>query len=278
VALLAVLQALRARQRVLYLDFEDTARGIVTRLRSMGASDADMAYLAYVGPDEDLTTTAQRDLRQAINDAPPDLIVIDGFNAAMTLLNLELTDNTDATKFSQRLLKPLAATGACVVYVDHVPKNKDNRGKGGIGAQAKRAMTTGCALNVSVLHPFGRGMKGVLSLTVDKDRPGHVRAASVLAKDAGECHLISEQDGSVKAEIHAKPEPLDKDVREAFDEDELRDTVYTWLDNKPFPQTKTQVREGVKRRREDVIRAINQLIGLGLVTESEGKYEAVNVD
>lgn len=201
VALLAVIQALRARQRVLYLDFEDTAPGIVARLRSMGASDDDMACLAYVGPDEDLTTTAQRDLRQAINDAPPDLIVIDGFNAAMTLLNLELTDNTDATRFAQRLLKPLAATGACVVYVDHVPKNKDNRGKGGIGAQAKRAMTTGCAVNVDVVEPFGRGMTGRLRLTVDKDRPGHVRAQALEAKAIGSAVLTSGADGSVTVEI-----------------------------------------------------------------------------
>ena len=201
VALLAVLQALKARQQVLYLDFEDTAPGIVNRLRSMGAADADMRHLAYIGPDEDLGTNAKRDLREAIDGANPDLIVIDGFNAAMTLLGLELTDNTDATKFSQKLLKPLAATGACVVYVDHVPKNKDNRGKGGIGAQAKRAMTTGCAVNVDVIEPFGRGMTGRLRLSVDKDRPGHVRAHALEAKALGSAVLTSGADGSVKVEI-----------------------------------------------------------------------------
>lgn len=207
VALLAVLQTLRARQRVLYLDFEDTAPGIVTRLRDMGASDGDLGYLAYIGPDEDLGANAKRDLRQAVDDAPPDLIVIDGFNAAMTLLGLELTDNTDATKFAQLLLKPLAATGACVVYVDHVPKNKDQRGKGGIGAQAKRAMTTGCAVSVDVVEPFGRGMTGRLRLTVDKDRPGHVRAASVDAKGAGTAVLISQADGNVQVEIESSITP-----------------------------------------------------------------------
>ena len=201
VALLTALQALQARQSVLYLDFEDTAPGIVTRLRNMGATDDDLACLAYIGPDEDLGPNAKRDLRDAIADAPPDLIVMDGFNAAMTLLGLELTDNTDATKFAQTLLKPLAATGACVVYVDHIPKNKENRGKGGIGAQAKRAMTTGCALSVEVVSAFGRGMTGRLRLTVDKDRPGHVRAASVEAKAAGTAVLISGADGSVQVSI-----------------------------------------------------------------------------
>lgn len=201
VALLCVLQCLQASTRVLYLDFEDTAPGIVTRLRLMGATDADLAHLAYIGPDEALSLQAKADLSEAVQATPPDLIVLDGFNAAMTLLGLELTDNTDATRFSQWLLKPLASTGACVVYVDHVPKNKDARGKGGIGAQAKRAMTTGCALAVDVLEPFGRGMTGRLRLTVDKDRPGHVRAASIGASKAGEAVLTSKDNGSVVVEI-----------------------------------------------------------------------------
>ena len=201
VALLAVLQALRDARRVLYLDFEDTASGIVARLRSMGASDADLSRLLYISPDEDLTGDARRDLAETIADFDPELIILDGFNAAMTLLGLELTDNTDATAFSQRLLKPLARTGACVVYVDHVPKNRDQRGKGGIGAQAKRAMTTGCAINVEVVAAFGRGMTGRLRLTVDKDRPGHVRAASVGATRIGEAVLESRADGSVLVEI-----------------------------------------------------------------------------
>ena len=216
VALLAVLQTLRARQRVFYLDFEDTAPGIIARLKSMGATDDDFACLTYIGPDEDFGANARRDLRDAIADNQPDLVVIDGFNAAMTLLGLELTDNTDATKFSQQLLKPLALTGACVVYVDHIPKNRENRGKGGIGAQAKRAMTTGCAIAVDVVDPFGRGMTGRLRLTVDKDRPGHVRAVSVEAKGAGTVVLTSSADGSVTVEI--EPSMTHAEIISAADE------------------------------------------------------------
>lgn len=203
VALLCVLQALRRQQRALYLDFEDTAPGIITRLRLMGATDDDLGHLAYIGPDESLHVAASADLGEFLAEYEPPLIVLDGFNAAMTLLGLDLNSNTDATKFSQMLLKPLARTGACVVYVDHVPKNKDARGKGGIGAQAKRAMTTGCALNVDVIDPFGRGMVGRLRLTVDKDRPGHVRAFSIGASGAGTAVLISQADGSIQVDIES---------------------------------------------------------------------------
>lgn len=213
VALLAVVQALAAGMRVMYLDFEDTAPGIVGRLRSMGCPDADLGRLTYISPDENLSENAKRDLRETIIAHRPDLVILDGFNAAMTLLGLDLMDNTDATKFSQSLLKPLSRTGACVAYVDHVPKAKDGRGKGGIGAQAKRAMTTGCSIAVDVVEPFGRGMTGRLRLTVDKDRPGHVRAVSIGAKRVGDAILESSADGTVRVDIeHARS---DRDIADA---------------------------------------------------------------
>lgn len=224
IALLCVTQALAYGHHVAYFDFEDTAPGIVSRLRSMGATDDDLTRLDYIGPDETLHGPATADLTEYLAQTQPDLIILDGFNAAMTLLNLELTDNTDATKFSQILLKPLARTGACVVYVDHLPKSKENRGKGGIGAQAKRAMTTGCALAVDVVQPFGRGMTGRLRLTVDKDRPGHVRAASVEAKATGTAVLISQPDGSVEVCINR---PTTEEEKQRSQDDFQRAQVLT---------------------------------------------------
>lgn len=191
-ALLATAQQLADGGHVVYLDFEDTAAGLVGRLRALGTTDTAMTRLHYIGPDEALHARAQNDLAETLTTTRPDLIILDGFNAAMTLLGLDLLDNNDATKFAQMLLKPLAGTGAGVIYVDHVPKAKEHRGKGGIGAQAKRAMTTGCAISVDVLEPFGRGMTGRLGLHVDKDRPGHVRAAAAEAKRIGRAVLTSD--------------------------------------------------------------------------------------
>lgn len=192
IALLAATQALKDGRRVLYLDFEDSAPGIVSRLKAAGASRGELAALTYTGPDESLHHAAAEDLRETLDTLRPDLVVVDGFNAAMQLLGLEINSNNDATAFSQKLLKPIARTGAVVLYVDHVPKNSEARGKGGIGAQAKRAMTTGCAIGVEVVAPFGRGMTGQLRLTVDKDRPGHVRAASLGGRRIGTAWLESD--------------------------------------------------------------------------------------
>ena len=189
VALHASSQELRKGAPVLYLDFEDSAPGIVNRLRTLGCRDDDLAHLTYIAPDESLSATAKQDLAEALIATTPSLVIVDGFNAAMTLMGLDINSNNDATTFAQQLLKPIAATGACVVYVDHVLKSREARGKGGIGAQAKRAMTTGCALTVTVTEPFGQGQAGRLHLTVDKDRPGKVRAHSYAAKHAGDVIL-----------------------------------------------------------------------------------------
>jgi hypothetical protein len=274
VALLAVLQVIDVGGTVIYLDFEDTAAGIVSRLRLMGATDSRLTRLTYIGPDESLHAAATLDLSQTLTDIDPDLIVLDGFNAAMTLLGLDLNSNTDATQFSQRLLKPLARTGACLVYVDHVPKNKDARGKGGIGAQAKRAMTTGCAISVEVSEPFGRGMTGRLRLTVDKDRPGHVRAVSGGAKYAGDAILTSSDDGSVIVQVVAP------DLRPADERGPWRPTFYMqkvseFLSDFPDGVPKATVEEGVEGKAEHIRKALSILVEEGYVKRTAGPRGAL---
>lgn len=194
VALGVVMRALRQQQTVAYFDFEDTASGIVSRLRLLGATDDNLQLLHYINPDQGLDKIAIGDLRDFLGDTQPAVAIVDGFNAAMTLLGLDLMSNTDATKFSQMLLKPLTKTGASVIYVDHVPKSVENRGKGGIGAQAKRAMTTGCAILVESVEPFGRGQDGRIRLSVDKDRPGYVRGIATFGKEIGSVELGSDAD------------------------------------------------------------------------------------
>ncbi|HSG60305.1 MAG TPA: AAA family ATPase, partial [Pseudomonadales bacterium] len=211
VALEAVKQALGRGQRVLYMDFEDAAPGIVNRLKALGITD--FTHFAYMSPDEGLGTRAKLDLSETLQTINPDMAVLDGFNAAMNVLGLDINSNNDATTFAQMLLKPVAATGVCLIYVDHVPKSKDARGKGGIGAQAKRAMTTGCTLAVQVLDPFGRGNIGRLGLSVDKDRAGHVRGYCTDARNLGTVILVSDKDtGDVVVEF----DPFDaKTVKES---------------------------------------------------------------
>lgn len=265
IALLAVTQALQAGRSVLYLDFEDTYSGITGRLTSMHAP-LDRFY--YTAPDVGLDDHHRAALAADLELIRPELIILDGFNAAMTLLGLDLNSNTDATTFAQTLLRPLAKTGACVVYVDHLPKHREFQGKGGIGAQAKRAMTTGCAIRVDVEQEFGKGQTGRLKLTVDKDRPGLVRAIASAGKHLGHAVLTSSPLGdavsmTIDPDGGSKPTILMARILDYLD------VVGT--------ASKNQIKREVEGNNDAIYRAINVLEEEGKVDITEGRHRSLNV-
>lgn len=276
IALLAVRQALQHGQRVLYLDFEDSAAGVIGRLILMGCSARSMATLTYVAPDESLHDAARGDLFEIIETSAPDLVVVDGFNAAMTLLGLEVNSNSDATAFSQQLLKPLASTGAAVLYVDHVPKSKEARGKGGIGAQAKRAMTTGCAILAEVIEQPGKGRIGKLRLTVDKDRPGLVREVASEGNHAGIVVIDGTDPGKVTVTIEA-PDLRPADERGAFRPTGRMQDVSMLLEQLPDGASKAQIEANVPGRRDITRAAVDALVSEGYATIGPGARNAIVV-
>lgn len=200
-ALEAIRQELEKNNIVFYIDFEDSARGILNRLKTMRVPTEKFKFFRYANPDHKLEAGIGELMRTEIMAYLPTLIVVDGVNAAMNLLGLDLEKNKDATEFSQRVLKPLRIGGAGILTIDHVTKSKDNRGNYAIGAQAKRADIDGAAFAVSVAMPFGRGIDGALDITCTKDRPGFVRAICQDAKTVGVANLRSLPDGGIAVSI-----------------------------------------------------------------------------
>lgn len=273
VALYAVVQSLQVAEKVLYLDFEDSARGILNRLRAFDMQEKHFANLRYANPDQNLLLDERADLVEFLGEFQPDLVVVDGVNAAMTLLNLDLTSNRDATFFSQQLLKPLANSGACVITIDHVTKSKDNRGNYAIGAQAKRADINGAAILVDVVFPFGRGMTGELNLKVTKDRPGHVRAVSKEAKFAGRAVLRSKQDGSVSMIIEAPQ--IGEGTK--FRPTALMEKISRILESAMTPLSKNAVTKEVNSKREWVLAACQLLIEEKFIAIENGARNSLNL-
>jgi hypothetical protein len=200
-ALEAIRQELEKNNIVFYIDFEDSARGILNRLKTMRVPTDKFKLFRYANPDTKLEPGIGELMRTEIMAYLPTLIVVDGVNAAMNLLGLDLEKNKDATEFSQRILKPLRVGGAGILTIDHVTKSKDNRGNYAIGAQAKRADIDGAAFAVSVAMPFGRGLDGALDILCTKDRPGFVRAICPDAKTVGIANLKSAPDGCITVSI-----------------------------------------------------------------------------
>jgi hypothetical protein len=264
----AIAQTIHAGQRVLLLDFEDTAAGAQDRLTLLGVPHHQQEQLLdYANPDESLGLAQSKDLAEALANQYA-VIGVDGINAAMTLLGFDINSNNDANLLYHKLLNPLAATGACVITVDHVPKNSEARGKGGIGAQSKRSMMSGCCLAVEVIEPFGRGQSGILRLTVDKDRRGHVRGISGGGKFAGKAHLISDSD-TVTITIDA-PDLRPSDQRERFRPTTVMEHVTDALELLPAPATFRAVADAVKGREATVKEAIAVLVAEGFIRIEHG--------
>ena len=272
VALHAVAQSLHLQEKVIYLDFEDSGKGILSRLRALGLEDRHFENFTYANPDQNLTLDERIDLIDALMEIVPELIVVDGVNAAMTLLNLELTSNRDATFFSQQLLKPLALSGACVITIDHVTKSKESRGNYAIGAQAKRADINGAAIMCEVVLPFGRGMSGELTLKVTKDRPGHVRANSKEAKFAGTVQLKSSATGSVEMTILAP-----NGERNRLRPTHLMEAVSKVLEAAQGALSKNAIEKDVKGKAEWVRVACQVLIDEKYVGIENGARNSLNL-
>ena len=179
-ALAACAECLRASERVGYIDFEDSATSIVQRLLSLGVDREEIAYgLAYIRPDEPLANAALHDLDAALEPGRS-LVIVDGVTEAFSRQGLNPLDNIDIATWLDVLPPRLVRSGAAVVLLDHVVKDKEARGRFAIGGQHKLAGID-VAYGLKVIEPFARGRDGAVAIRVEKDRPGRVRE---FAKDA----------------------------------------------------------------------------------------------
>jgi hypothetical protein len=195
-------ERLGENERVLYVDFEDSARVVVERLRSLGVTDEAIADgLSYVRPDEPLTEDAAGRIEAMLYEQPYSLAVLDGLTEALALQGLNPNDNRDIALWVAMLPRRLQRTGAAVLSIDHMAKNGE--GRFALGAQHKLAGLDGAAYTVAVLKHGGRGQDSAARLTISKDRPGFVRAASAGSKTAAEVRLVPGEDGALALVIEA---------------------------------------------------------------------------
>lgn len=180
-ALMCVVDVLKLDGRVTYVDFEDDAATVVGRLLDLGVLPkrlrADTGQFRYVRPDappepKDVTRLA------TFPDGPADLLVYDGWTEGAALAGLNIIDGSgqgDVATWRQRCIKPALTLGTATLTTDHVVKNKEARGRYGIGAQHKLAGLTGIQFMIDVVETWGRGSKGRSKILISKDRNGGLR-------------------------------------------------------------------------------------------------------
>ena len=272
-AMIACVQVVRAGGNVLYVDFEDTADTVVSRLLALGAKPADViARFHYIQPEEPIFTggkasrftPANQDLADALSAYTYTLAVIDGVTEAMTMHGLELNDNADYAAFHGAIPRRLAATGAAVVQIDHVTKSAEHRGRYALGAQHKLAAMDGAVFAFNRRRPFGLGRDGLSEVTVEKDRPGQLRQHA-RGKRIFDLRLDSDRRTHALSWSIDPPVVADDDADDGTDQiQEVMEQISRHLEANPQGVTKGTLRKVIPAAANRVDEAI-ELLRLGWV-------------
>lgn len=217
-ALLAAQHAIAIHDRrpahVVWIDFEDDEATFLERCDAVGIDNTTATrHFSYIRPDEPLAdkdgtrgTEAGVALSRALDDGA-DLVVIDGVTEAMTMEGLNFMENRDIAAWMRLLPKWIAHdVGAAVTCLDHVVKNGENRGRYAIGGQHKLAGVDGAAYSFKTIKPLSRAtgttaVTGIVRVSIEKDRPGFVRAEADQGVIAGTLELTAYPDGGLSMSL-----------------------------------------------------------------------------
>jgi hypothetical protein len=278
VCLAAAAEAMLLRgEHVFYFDYEDTAHGIVSRLRALGVPDnLILALFHYIRPGQPLDTTARHLVRRMAEEAPPSLVILDGVSEAMTMEGLEMNDNSDVVKFYERLprwmvtLPGETGDGPSVVMIDHVKKRgNEDTGHGdrsGIGGQHKLAGLDGCQFILRTVLAFSPGHPGMSRMYVTKDRHGLVR-------EHARNHVIAElhvNGDRSRVDVQLRPPSgMPRDVSGRPRPTTLMGQIWEWVRTHP-DQGRTAIRNGVPGNNQAKGDALEALIREGYLEVRDG--------
>ncbi|MBA8794929.1 hypothetical protein FHX74_002557 [Friedmanniella endophytica] len=217
-ALSAALDEMAASHHAVYIDFEDDEGSVVTRLLTLGATpDRIRNHFHYLRPDAGIGADDNAgDLTQLLGDTRPRLVVLDGITEAMGLHGLDPLKNADAAIFGRRVTKRITDTGAAVVSLDHVTKDRENRGRYALGAVHKLNGLSGAQYTLTNRTPFGIGLTGRSTINIAKDRPGQLRAHALPSSSGLHWYgdLVLESHNQDFAEVSiTPPHQTDEDFR-----------------------------------------------------------------
>ena len=269
-ACLAVAERLAEGEHVIYLDFEDHATGIVGRLRALGVDrDAILHRLHYVRPDDPIDPVAIATLERLLVDHAPTLAIIDGVTEVMVQNGWSINDNDDAARFLLALPRRISRHGCAVVLIDHVAKDREARGRYGIGAQHKLAGVDGAVYRLEVTSPFGLGRTGTSRITVAKDRPGHIRGYAAGGETVGVLQLSSHHDGDVALSIMCPATDGPLRTRPTTLMEQVATAIQTLNDSGIYP-TRNGILADVSGKKKWVAEALRLLIEEGYVDTRPG--------
>lgn len=276
-------EQLAAGGPVLYVDFESDAGQISHRLLAMGATTHQLlTHLTYIRPEASPYALTETTEWATLLTRTFTLATFDGVTDALGQFGATTKDNDDIAAWHRMVPRTLSIrTGAAVVLIDHVTKNTDTRGRFAIGGQAKMASIDGASYNVEIVEPLGKGLKGMVTIRVGKDRPGEIRPicgpyrASDRSQEAARIEFDSTTRTRINVTVHGPEGSVtDRDDGKAFKPTGIMEKLSKLLQVVGEPMSKRNIlrshkADGGKARDQTIYDALNRLIEGGWVVESD---------
>lgn len=267
VALILAAEQMRTGNTVLYIDLEMGARETLERLHALSLDDDTIdRHFVYLEPSEPITSAEiLADVAALVAEREPSLVIVDATTGALSLHGLDANSAGDVERFYRDVIDPLREYGAAVILLDHLPKDRDSRGKFAIGSERKVGIAD-VHLRFETLQPFGRGKTGKAKITTQKDRPGYLPRPT-----CAEVELTSDPaTGGITYRLehaaHAESEP--------WRPTGLMEKVSLHLEALAEPASRNAILDAVRGKQEWVRTAIDELVRGGYATEEPGPRNA----
>lgn len=269
-------QLLKAGKVCLWIDYESDKETLRLRLRGFGVTAEHASTCAYwrVGGAIGGAVTTEWDVRlsEFLEEFRPELTVLDSLSRAMSLANLNESDNSDAGFWWMRTVRAQfelrELTALVIAHLGHANENGKDR-LTPRGASSYLQMMTGAAYRVDVVKAFSQHSDGQLRLLCAKDRGGG-RAKGDVAADVF-VTVGDDGDGasSVRSFRLAAPDP-DAQVSPAqFRFTGVMEKLSRHLEGRESPATKRDLRSLGKAEHVDA--AVSALVDEGFVGWDEAK-------
>lgn len=274
VALVAALEILAKGGSIIYLDYEDSSRGIIGRLLALGAEPAAVRErFAYVQPIGPFGVSERAELGRLLERLNPDLVVIDGVAEALARDGLSEDSAPDFIAWIEKLPRWITRTGAAVVMLDHVVKDREHQGRWARGTGAKLGVVDGATYQIKTSTPFSRKRSGQLRVVIAKDKPGGVGA---IGETAAVVHVEPHADGE-RVVIRLEAYVADEHRGDSWRPTRIMARVMEMVDESEIPLTSTTVKTLLGAHKPGlVVQAVHRLIAEGYLDQvTEGKRKNV---
>lgn len=173
VLLYVIAQEIKAGRHAVMIDFEDSGKSIVGRLRHVfGLTREEIVkQFHYLQPETAFGEAGYKAIAELADLA---IVVVDAVTESMSVAGLDGRNENEVAHWYNEFPKRIARleSNPAVVVVDHTPGSDSGRA---IGSQHKKSAITGVSYTAEPVNPFVKGGRGSLRLRIAKDKPGGVR-------------------------------------------------------------------------------------------------------